>query len=176
MIFKRNNMAGKKTAHREIIKATDLDRLHGIVEGVIGRKCWKVTVNYGELCLHMGAHVSYENPKMAGEKKGAWILGTSGTSWILLTTKGAVNSADGEDEELERKAKVIENSRVTGFNVANNILLMDFSNKCKLLVVPTTSDAEYDLPYWELFMPNNMFIAFGPGNAWSYRRADVHVS
>jgi len=52
-------------------RATSIDKLHRLVQpGLIGKKCWKVIFNRGDLSLHMGARISYDNPKMAGEKKG----------------------------------------------------------------------------------------------------------
>lgn len=161
---------------RRSAKSNSLDKLHRIIEeGLIGKKCWKVIFNSGDLSLHMGARLSYHNPKMAGERKGEWIFGTCGTRWVLITPQETFRSGEEDEEKTEQRAKAIENSRVTGFGVSvpDNVLLMDFSNNCRLLVIPTPADAKYDLPYWELFMPNEKFVAFGPGPTWSYRRADL---
>lgn len=156
--------------------ATSIDKLHRLIQpGLIGKKCWKVIFNCGDLSLHMGARLPYDNPKMAGERKGEWILGTCGTRWVLITPTQTLRSGDNDEVTAERKAKAIENSRIVGFGVSvpDNVLLLDFSNNCRLLVIPTAADAKYDLPYWELFMPDDKFIAFGPGAVWSCRRSDV---
>src|SRR5437588_12980073 len=89
--------------------AKNLMKLHQIIEsGLIGKKCWRLTVSSGELVLHMGARRSYNNAKMTGEKKGEWIFGTCGTRWILVTPTGTVRSDEADAEMVEEKARVIE--------------------------------------------------------------------
>jgi hypothetical protein len=82
--------------------------------GVIGKKCWKATFSYGgELCLHMGARVSYESPAMAGEKKGSWVFGTRGTAWRLIADTGRRISSEQGEDALDKKVRVLEDSTVS---------------------------------------------------------------
>ncbi|HUY31720.1 MAG TPA: hypothetical protein VMV69_02995 [Pirellulales bacterium] len=145
----------------------------GAIKGLAGKKCWKAGFAYGgELHLHFGAHVPCSNPRMAGRTKGSWRLGTCGTSWTLLTPNGKVTSGRGE-KKLESSIKSVEGATVRRCHVKGRILTIGFDNECTLLIIPTAEDDKYeDVPYWELFMPRHMMVAFGPGNAWSYRRSD----
>ncbi|HEY5315438.1 MAG TPA: hypothetical protein VIK18_23105, partial [Pirellulales bacterium] len=73
---------------------------------------------------------------------------------------------------------ILENSQVSGVEISlpDNALTVLFSNQCLFRVVPMADDDVDGVPYWELFMPGNMFVSFGPGTRWSYRRSDVAAS
>src|SRR6476661_3370374 len=110
---------------REVAGSTDLGRLHRVIEGVIDKRCWKVAFAYGgELRLHLGARIPYENPKLAGEKKGEWRIGTCGTAWTLFTPNGLVSSKKGSELSLQKKAKVLEGGKIISFDVSvpSNVL------------------------------------------------------
>lgn len=176
MIGKKSTQTKEKSVSA---KPANLQRLYQAMGGIIGKKCWKAVFSYGgELCLHIGPRVPYESPAMAGEKKGAWILGTCGTAWRLITDTGRIYTSKQSEDVLEKKVNILENSTVTGFAVLapRNGLVMLFNNGCYFHVAPTADDAKHDLPYWELFMPDNKLIAFGPGNVWSQERSDIPVS
>jgi len=167
------------TKVKKIYNSSDLYKLHQIIEGIVGKRCWRVGFSYGgELRLHLGAKIPYGNPKMVGQKKGEWRLGTGGTTWELFTPKGLVNSKSGTEQNLEKKAKVLEGSRVANIEVSvpSNILTFTFTNKCLFRVIPGAEDDKYDLPYWKLFMPDDMLVAFGPGKHWSCKPSDVPIS
>jgi hypothetical protein len=142
---------------------------------LIGKKCWKVTVSYGELTLHLGSRLPYENARMAGEKKGEWIFSTCGTEWILVTPDGVVQPADGTEEIVEEQAKAIEGTKLIDFGVTwpKGSVVLGFSNGCHLLVEPTSNDSKFDLPFWQFFMPKDKVMSFGPGPKLSVRRADL---
>ena len=104
---------------KEVAESTDLGKLYSIVGGVIGETCWKVAFGYGgELRLHLGKPVSYENPKMAGERKGEWRFASCGTGWTLFTPNGVVSSKKGSEQTLEKRAKAIEGSKLIDFSVS----------------------------------------------------------
>ena len=146
---------------------------------MVGKECWKAAFGYdGELRLHFGASLPYESPQMAGQFKGEWRLGTCGTAWILLKPNGFVSSKHGFEHDLEKKVKVLEGSRITRLDVSvpSNTLNIAFSNRWLFQIVPSPEDDRYDLPYWQLFMPDHMVVSFGPGRHWSCRRSDVPIS
>ncbi len=165
---------------KAVARSTDLDRLHGVVGGLLNQKCWKVGFGYGEeLRLHLGARIPYGSPRMAGKYMGEWRLATCGTTWVLFTPKnGLVHSNRGSERTLAAKAKVLEGARIESLDVSvpSNALVIRFSNKCLFMVIPQPQDDRYDLPYWELFTPNHMVLAFGPGKRWSFTRSDVPSS
>lgn len=105
------------------------------------------------------------------------MLGTCGTPWELSTPNGIVSSVGSSEATLDQSVKSLEESRVTGFEVRGDILDVSFSNQCGLRIVPTAEDAqEHEVPYWELFMPYNMFVEFRPGGIWSYKRSDLPIT
>ncbi len=166
------------TKVKKVPKSTDLYKLHQIIGGIVGKRCWRVGFGYGgDLRLHHGARIAYGNPRMASQKKGEWRFATCGTTWELFTSKGLVDSRSGTERSLEKKAKILEGSRVANVEVSvpsNNLAIM-FTNKCLFRIIPGTEDDKYDLPYWKLFMPDNMLVAFGPGKQWSCKPSDVPI-
>jgi len=167
------------TKVRKVSKSTDLYKLHQIIGGIVGKRCWRVGFGYGgDLRLHFGKKIAYENRMMEDEKKGAWRFATSGTSWKLVTPKLSVSSKTGKERNLERKARTLEGKAVTKieFILPSNIIRFTFTNKCWFLVIPDAEDDKYDLPYWKLFMPDGMLVTFGPGKHWSCMPSDLPIS
>ena len=61
----------------EVIQSRDLRLLMAMLDVLVGQRCLKIEVSYGEeLMVHLGAPVAYSHPKLADEAKGSWILGT----------------------------------------------------------------------------------------------------
>jgi len=165
----------------EIVDSTDFLKLHHIVSSILAKGCWRVDFGYGgDLRLNFGARIPYESPQMAGEKKGKWRFSTMGTAWMLFTPNGIVRGKKvkkRDEESLLKKTRAIEGGKVTSLEVSipSNALSISFSNGCLLRVLPSPEDDKYDIPYWELLLPGHMFVAFGPGNRWSFRRSDVPI-
>ncbi|MCY2929523.1 MAG: hypothetical protein NTV86_08520 [Planctomycetota bacterium] len=169
-------MATKKIPTAQLIKTKRFAQLYDLVQGLKGKKCWKAAFGYGgELHLHFGARIACHNPRMAGETKGAWILGTCGTPWHLVAPEDSVFSENHCEEDLVPQIRGLEGAVVMNIALAvpGGAIEIDFSNKRSLFVTPSARDRRYDVPYWELFVPNHRFVVFGPGNAWSYGRSDV---
>ncbi len=153
-------------------------RLPRALRQLIGRECWKAAFTYGgELSLHFGARLPYDTAKMAGRKRGEWILGTRGTRWILVTPTQSLSSDSETEEQLDRKVKALKRGKVVSFEqVSSRDWVMTFSNGCFFHIAPSADDQEAGLPYWELFTPNDTVITFGPGDALSSERSDVPMS
>ncbi len=169
-------MATKKISFSKLIKTMRFPQLYGLVQGLEGKKCWKAAFGYGgDLHLHLGARIPCRNPNMAGDSKGAWIFGTCGTPWHLVTSEGSVSSENHREEELVPRIRELEGATVTNvaLSLPDGAITIYFTNKRRLLVTPGARDRRYDVPYWELFMPNHRLVAFGPGNGWSHSRSDV---
>lgn len=160
----------------QFLKRMQFGRLYPILQSLKGKKCWKAEFTYGgEMCLHFGARVPYANPKMAGKSKGAWILGTCGTPWHIVTPCGSLSSENGSEQEPAPQIKGLEGSTVAnvGVSVPDGALTIVFTNRCRFLVTPGPRDRRYDLPYWELFLPDHGYLALGGENKWSYSRSNV---
>lgn len=162
---------------RSIAPTTNLDKLQKVVQGIVGQTCWKAVLGYGEeLILHLGSRIPSVHPKLEGELEGEWILGTCGTSWELLTPNETIPSSLGKSR-LEKAIPLMEDGAVVSFLVTGDILTLAFDNGCQLRIIPTEEDAnEPEVPYWELFMPNTMFVEFRAGGVWFYQRSDQPIS
>jgi len=154
----------------------DVDRLHSVLQGFIGRKCWQVRFRYGdELVLHCGRRLSYHAPQLKHLQRGEWQFGTRGTAWTLVAPEGEVTSADGDEATLLPRINILEGQKITDIAVSSprNILTITFGKQYFFRVIPTAADDKYDLPYWELFMPDHLLVSFGPGRQWTLERSDV---
>lgn len=157
----------------------DLSVLHSTIQGLIGKKCWRVAFTYGgELALDFGRGIAYELPALAGKKRGEWRFGTRGTPWQLFTPDGMVLSKHGTEDDLEAQAKVLEGRKVTGFSVSvpDNALTISFNGSYLFRVIPTIADDKHDVPYWELFMPGHRLITAGPGARWSSQPSNLPMT
>lgn len=160
---------------QEVIKATDLDKLREIVSGVLEETCWRACLSYGdELSLHIGARIPYSHKSMAGKEKGAWILGTRGTAWKLVSSSETLVTSEDESEIVRQKVHTIEDTTIAAFETSypNLALTVTFGNGCSLILIPDIEDNS-DLPYWEMFTPYRMLLKVGPGAMWSYVRSDL---
>ena len=173
---KRANMATKEISYLQLVKKMRYAGLYRMLQSLRGKKCWKVEFGFGgELHLHCGARISYDNPRMAGNSKGAWIFGTCGTPWHLVTPDESVSYPSRSEQELEPHIKQLEGATVTDINVSfpDGTLAISFNTKQCLFVTPTARDRRSAVPYWELFIPRHRLITFGPGNNWTLSRSNV---
>ena len=133
-------MATKNISLSQLIKTMRFPQLYGLVQGLQGKKCWKAAFGYGgELHLHFGARIPCQNPKMAGESKGAWIFGTCGTPWHLVTRKARYLPRIEREEELAPQIRELEGATVTNvaLSLPDGAITIYFTNKRRLLVTPS---------------------------------------
>jgi hypothetical protein len=171
-------------------ESKDLLALHGIVRGIIGRKCWKAEFSYAsELILHFGRRQSdllraiprFNLPERRVER-GEWHLGTRATPWTLYTPRGIISSKEWSEENekaLQKKlTSVLAGRKVIQFSVSvpDDVLSVWFGDEYLFRITPTWRDAQYDVAYWELFMPGDKIVTYGPGSRWSYQRSDVPMT
>lgn len=163
----KNNSPTTKIASRDVS--------HSDVKRLIGRKCWKAAFAYGgELCLHFGRRVSYENPLMKGKKHGEWQLRTRGTAWQVFTPTESFSSRGGNEAALLEKLKCLVGRKAKDISVSNaNVLTIEFEGNRLFRVTPTRHDARAQLPFWELAMPRHMVASFGPSACWSIKSSNT---
>ena len=187
----------------EVKQSGDLDRLESMLGALVGQRCMRVELSYGEeLMLHLGTPVPYSSPKLADETKGSWILGTCASHWNLLLSgppllivTGGEQSNGLTDEtaqqtlpmEIERRAESLIGCAIIAVkpewpfpqaSYSGGVgLVLEFSNGSRLAILPDGGpDDGTPLADWELFTPYDMYLACGPGPVWSYLRSDVAAS
>jgi len=149
----------------------DLDHLKELMRPVIGELCWDVHLSYGdELRLEIGAKKSYQ---LFGEVKykGEWMLGSRGTAWKMTSADEIIATSDDEPEIMKQKAHAVVDTSIVDFDVTypGLVLTVTFSNGIKFTILPTPEDDQYEVAYWELFMPHAL-IQVGPGAVWTYEK------
>lgn len=184
----------------EVKQSSDLGRLEAMLGTLIGQRCLKVELSYGEeLMLHLGTPMPYSSPKLADEAKGSWIIGTRASRWNLLLSKpplliasdvrAAAVAENGKPqeaapEEVEKKAEPLIGRTVIavkperlppgGPSAGGVGLTLEFGDGSRFVVIPDDhADDGTPLADWELFTPYDMYLACGPGPVWSYARSDV---
>lgn len=153
---------------KKIKTAEDLRLLKQLIQPLLGELCWLAKVGYGdELRLHCGAKIPYTHPKMKHLHKGEWILGTRASYWELESNFQMITNAKCEIEEIEDKVKIIENYKITDFNILypSLISIVTLDDKYQLKIFPDNNG--FDLPYWELFTPYNELIRLEAKSHWS---------
>ena len=187
----------------EVKQSGDLDRLESMLGALVGQRCMRVELSYGEeLMLHLGTPMPYSSPKLADETKGSWIIGTRASHWnlllsgppLLIVTGGEQSnglrmaSSTGASEEIERRGRVVyrmhhhrRQARValpTGGSYGRG--RRAGAGVRQRLAPCHLPDGRPDdgtpLADWELFTPYDMYLACGPGPVWSYLRSDVAAS
>lgn len=163
-----------KNSAQQMLTSSDLGVVHEIVDRLLGKICWQARFSYGdELTLHFGDRVSYAQPSMANLEKGSWILGTRGTHWQLSRAFNCIVNSDATPEIMRENVRQIEGLALTALdiNYPSLGLVLIFGERLQLSVLTCLADDEYELPYWELFTPEQYVLKVGSRLTWSYTRA-----
>lgn len=162
----------------QITDISGIDQLYAIANRVVGEKCWKAALSYGdELMLHFGEQIPYTHPSMVGKHKGSWILGTRGTAWQLNNPSDATATLDTEAAILDifkRELRQLEGNVLQSLKIGHPVLglTLDFSQGIQLTITPPVRYDKFDLPYWELFTPDHQVLQVGTQSSWSLIQSD----
>ena len=159
-------MTGTTTVRRASGEEAAAD-LHRLLAGASGR-VGSVDESYGG-----AAEITF------GDRGALWVLATEASLWRLLDTTAeellrsdAPNSVRGLRNELE-------GASVTALSVAApNVDLVAELSDGRRLIVECKSDEPLAAtipipPHWEVFTPDDMVVAVGPGPYWAHYPADV---
>jgi hypothetical protein len=176
----------------EIRASQDFEKLGNLVQELVGQTCLRAEFSYGdELELHFGEEQPYHSPKLAGKKRGSWVLEGFATPWTysvngtphtgllvgfvwfppdtIPVPKQVVdaNLADLSGTKVERVA-VSTKSELT----------LLFSNGRVLHLFSRSAEPDSDMPVWELLTPHGTFYQVwgDPLPTWSLLRSDVSQS
>jgi hypothetical protein len=164
---------------KQTSSSSDRVKLHKTLQGVIGKRCWKVAFGYGgELRLHLGARIPYASPKLAGQKKESGGSDRAERNGCYQRRTASFTRTKGRNGFKGKEPRRSRGGRLFDLQVIppSDALVLGFSNRCLVFLTPSAEDEKYDLPYWEMFMPNGMLVAYGPGKKWSCKRSDLPIS
>ena len=126
------------------------------VQSLIGKKCTRASINYNnELHLYFGTR---------------WKLITFDSIWSFSTPLGSVTSKSRNKNKLQRAIELIEHIPVFNIELWGKTLRIYFQNDCLISIIPKSINDKFDAPYFELFMPRNEVLSFGPHNKWSKKK------
>ena len=123
----------------------------------------------GELRLHFGKPVPYENERLTGRTRGEWTLGLRATPWVLMA-EGAVRSRSHDEQQhsLQQFAQLEGNRVVTATRRrSDSALTLRFADGhwFMALTEPRAPDLAKDTKapdLWELLTPGGLFVVARP--------------
>ena len=146
-----------------------------LLNNIINEVCWEAGISYGdELVLELGEKIPKEN-LLAGCCEGSWSVTSRSSMWNLSFQSSLIASSEQNiDDIIKEKIKIIEGKSVTGIDIIYPSLALSLfmSTDYHLLIQSVEEDNEYDMPYWEIYLPENMLFQMGPNRKWFYGNLD----
>jgi hypothetical protein len=140
---------------------------HLINSQIKGKVCWQAHLDYGqELCLEIGQKTLYHSPKLQGEYKGEWQLGTRASDWsiVIRGKKPRFFVRSSEDEAIiKKKIERLNDQKISGIEIIKypTSYCYRFNLGRYALLIPEQNNDD-DLPLWELFMPDHRVLEVFP--------------
>ncbi|MEA2189022.1 MAG: hypothetical protein QOK16_4033 [Solirubrobacteraceae bacterium] len=128
----------------------------------------------GELRLHFGKPVPYENERLAGRTHGEWTLGLRTAPWVLVSD-GAVRSRSHDEQQhaLQQFAQ-LEGKRLVDASLRRSdaALTLRFADGHWFMALTEPRPAVLTkgrkvLDLWELLTPSGLFVVARPDRSLS---------
>jgi hypothetical protein len=180
-------------------RSEDPDELGFLLRQLIGKPFLFFRESYGEeLTLHLGERISYNNPRMAKNHRGSYLIAARASAWFLASgaNEGIYYTSDNlisrkatgpvrylelseiEKREIATPGSVVVNIAAIPSGLTGFVLNVTLSDKTGFLILPiegtinesdtTDVDDEMQLSDWEIYMPRHRVLKAGPGQYWSY--------
>lgn len=136
------------------------------IQRLVDEPLLRASFSYGgELRLHFGKPVPYENERLAGRTHGEWTLGLRATPWVLVAD-GEVRSRSHDEQQhaLQQFAQLEGKRLVTATRRrSDSALTLRFADGhwFMALTEPRTADLAKEtkaLDLWELLTPGGLFV------------------
>ncbi len=140
------------------------------IQRLVNEPLLRASFSYGgELRLHFGKPVSYENDRLAGRTHGEWTLGLRATPWVLVAD-GALRSRSHDEQQhaLQQFAQLEGKRLVTATRRrSDSALTLRFAGGhwFMALTEPRTAILSKEmkaLDLWELLTPGGLFVVARP--------------
>lgn len=119
----------------------------------------------GELRLHFGKPVAYENPRLAGRSRGEWVLGLRATPWVLVANGAILSRSHDEQQHALRHFEELEGRPLAEARLRHSdvALTLRFSNDSWFMALTEPQlRATHSLDLWELLTPEDVFVIARP--------------
>lgn len=130
----------------------------------------------GELRLHFGNPIRYDNSRLAGRTHGEWVLALRGTPWVLVSDGSVLSRSHDEQrhalrnfEELE--GKVLTEARLRRSDAAVTLRFGD--DYWFMALTEPRPRAKQALDLWELLTPEDTFVLARPDRTLAVEQASA---
>lgn len=149
---------------------TEIRRIEGIIQPLVGRQAWGVRQGVGNsITMEFGAPI----PIMRGRRpvRGEWDLWVWYCSWLLCEGSEFVAASEDSDERIALALQRMEGATLAGIAVRPPALdtTITFNGNVRLRLFPC---AAQEHEHWMLFTPDRNVLIVGPGSRWQYQSED----
>lgn len=166
-----------KNIFEKISSSFDLTKIEELIAGIVGDQCWDAYIGYGSsVVLYIRTKTLYLCDY--GENKiGEWIFNSMGTTWYIYSPFHDSSDLNDATVTAEQLLPLVKGAVIISFKITYPDLRLSikFSNGFVVSITPSSEDESVDIAYWTLITPDNMFLEVGPGNQWSYNKADEPI-
>lgn len=118
----------------------------------------------GELRLHFGNPVAYENPKMAGRTRGEWVLSLRATPWVLVADGTLLSRSHDEQQHGLRNFAELEGKRLDDARMRRKdaAVTLHFEDGSWFMALTEPQRRKKATELWELLTPSGLFVVARP--------------
>jgi hypothetical protein len=132
------------------------------VTQLVGEPLLRASFSYGgELRLHFGTSVPYENARLAGRTRGEWVLGLRATPWVLAANGAILSRSHDEQQHALRHFEEIEGKPTAEARLRHSdvAVTLRFGDHCWFIALTEPRRrATKSLSLWELLTPGDVVV------------------
>lgn len=146
------------------------------VEKLADQPFLRATFAYGgELRLHFGKAVRYENERMTGRTRGEWVLSLRATPWVLAADGALLSRSLDEQQHALRHFEELEGKRLTATRLRRSdvAVTLRFEGGAWFMALTEPHGNKRKLELWELLTPSGLFVVAWPNRAVTIETPEV---
>ena len=153
-------------------KSESIGKIEAIVAPLLGMKPWSVRLGIGSMLnFEFGKELKDQG---FNHPTGEWHLWVYMSAWRLQTAHDVIVASEDSREFIEDEIKCLEGKILENVKISMPALETEFMFETGLVLrlFPIYTQERKHCDHWMLFTPDDMVLAIGPGNTWSYERSD----
>jgi hypothetical protein len=135
------------------------------IEELTDQPFLRATFAYGgELRLHFGRAVPYDNDRMSGRRHGEWVLSLRATPWVLAAEGALLSRSLDEQQHALRHFEELEGKQVSATRLRRKDLAVTirFEDGAWFTALTEPRANKSRLALWELLTPSGLFVLAWP--------------
>ncbi len=161
---------------REIQSEEDIWQILDLLNPLLGYYCVESAMSYStELWMQFRTNNQVYNHTPMHNLLGEYTVRTRITDWKIVQDNHTIVTSVEAYEDLEQKVLCLVGLRLFHIHIDYPFLglTLEFDNNISLIVKPEPEEFyEYVVAYWDVFLPNHMFLEVGPDYVWDFRKSD----